>query len=142
MPTDPQTVGQYDAGDLVEVLQEVEDIIGNTQFNDLIWAGDMNWHVERNSHFSNIMKNFVEKMELVSLWSHYDVDYTHIHTDNKSVTTLDHFLISPRLLSSVCAAGAILRGDNLSRHSPIFVKLNLGCLPIKSSLSHKTPINC
>ena len=43
MPTDPQTVGQYDADELVEVLREVEDIINHTQFNDVIWAGDMNW---------------------------------------------------------------------------------------------------
>ena len=44
------------------------------------------------------------------------------------------------LASYQSAAGAIHRGDNLSRHSPIFVKLNLGSLPIKSSLSQKTPI--
>ena len=70
MPTDPQTVGQYDADELMEVLREVEDIINHSQFNDVLWAGDMNWHMERNSHFSRIMKAFIDKTELVSLWSH------------------------------------------------------------------------
>ena len=140
MPTDPQTVGQYDADELVEVLREVEDIINHTQFNDVIWAGDMNWHMERNSHFSKIMKAFIDRIELFSLWSRHEVDYTHIHTDNKSVTTLDHFLISPRLLPLVSSAGVIHRGDNMSRHSPIWVNLNLGNLPVKSNVGYKIPI--
>ena len=140
MPTDPQTVGQYDAAELMEVLREVEDIMTNNDFNDVVWAGDLNWHVERNSHFSHIMKNFVDRMELVSLWSHYNVDFTHMHTDNKSVSTLDHFLISPRLLSLVCGAGVIHRGDNMSRHSPIWLKLDLGILPKKLSVSERVPI--
>ena len=36
MPTDPQTVGQYDAAELMEVLREVEDIMTNTDFNDVV----------------------------------------------------------------------------------------------------------
>ena len=59
MPTDPQTVGQYDTSDLIEVLREVEDIMTNVDYNDIVWAGDMN--VERNSYFSTIMKSFVER---------------------------------------------------------------------------------
>ena len=66
MPTDPQTVGQYDASELLEVLREVEDIMANVDFN-YIWEGDWNWHAERNSYFSNIMKSFVERTGLLSL---------------------------------------------------------------------------
>ena len=36
MPTDPPTVGQYDAAELMEVLREVEDIMTNTDFNDVV----------------------------------------------------------------------------------------------------------
>ena len=86
------------------------------------------------------MKNFLNRMELVSLWSHYKVDFTNMHTDNKSVATLDHCLISPRLLSLVSGAGVIHRGDNMSRHSPIWLKLDLGILPKKLSVYERVPI--
>ena len=97
MPTDPHTVGQYDPSELLAVLREVEDIMTTVDYNDVVWAGDMNWHMERNTYFSKIMANFVERLELVSVWSHHKIDYTHMHTDNKSVATLDHFLISPSI---------------------------------------------
>ena len=77
MPTDPQTVGQYDASELLEVLREVEDIMTNVDYNDIVWAGDMN--VERNSYFSTIMKSFVERTGLLSLWSHHKTDFPHAH---------------------------------------------------------------
>ena len=76
----------------------------------------------------------------MSLWSHHKIDFTHIHTNNKSVATLDHFLISPRLLPLVKGAGVIHRGDNMSRHSPIWLKLDLGSLPKKLRVSSRTPI--
>ena len=43
---------------------------------------------------------------------------------------LDHFLISPRLLPLVEDCGIIERGDNRSRHCPIWIKLKLGSLPL------------
>ena len=63
-----------------------------------------------------------------------------MQTDNKSVSTLDPFLISPRLLSLVSGAGVIHRGDNMSRHSPIWLKLDLGILPKKLSVYERVPI--
>ena len=140
MPTDPQRVGQYDTSELMEVLKEVENILTNAEFDDVVWVGDLNWHMERNSFFSKTMKNFVDRVELVSVWNHFNVDYTHMHTDNKSVSTLDHFLINPRLLSQIVGAGAIHRGDNMSRHSPIWLRIDLGNLPKKLKVSTKVPV--
>ena len=57
----------------------------------------------------------------------------HIHTDNKSKSTIDHMLISPRLIPLVSGCGVVERGDNLSRHCPIWVKLRLGALPVKQA---------
>ena len=140
MPTDPQTVNNYDATELMGLLREVEEIITSEDYNDIVWAGDMNWEMTRKSQFSCIMKSFVEKIGLVSLWNHHKIDFTHMHTDNKSVTSLDHFLISPRLLPLITGCGVIHRGDNMSRHSPIWLKLNLGSLPKKQKASGRTPI--
>ena len=140
MPTDPQIVVEYDTTELLEILREVENIISNTRFNDIVWVGDLNWHMGRNSYFSSTMKNLVERMELVSLWTSFRLDYTHMHTDNNSVSTIDHFLVTPRFLPHVVAAGVDHRGDNMSRHSPIWMRLELGKLPKKVKGSSKALI--
>ena len=131
LPTDPQLVGQYDDGVLREVLGEVEGILDNSSYDDVVWGSDLNWDMMRNTHFSRTMASFVEKTGLVSLWSSYPVPYTHVHTDHKSKSTIDHFLLSPRLLPLVSECGIVERGDNLSRHCPIWVKIRLGELPAK-----------
>ena len=138
LPTDPQRMN-YDDSELMEVLGEVETILSTVTYTDVLWTGDMNWDMKRVTQFSHTMHGFVERMGLVSLWSQHPVDYTHIHTDNKSVSTVDHFVLSPRLVPLVSGSGAIHRGDNLSRHSPIWVRLNLGSLPVRKKLAEKIP---
>ena len=131
MPTDPQRVTEYDDTDLQEVLLEVETILSSSNYTDVIWAGDLNWDMKRATYFSRTMYAFVERLGLVSLWSNHPVRYTYMHTDNKSSSVLDHFLLSPRLLNLVEGCGVVERGDNLSGHCPIWVKLRLGTLPVK-----------
>ena len=131
LPTDPQTIGEYDDTELRNVLVEVENIIENNNFDDIVWGSDLNWDPSRNSHFSRTMQSFVQKLGLVSLWSSNPVPYTHMHTDGKSSSTIDHFLLTPRLVPLVEDCGVIERGDNLSRHCPIWVKLRLGTLPLR-----------
>ena len=55
-----------------------------------------------------------------------------MHTDLKSTSILDNFLMNERLLDLVEDAGVLHLGDNLSRHSPVMVRLNLGSLPVKT----------
>ena len=68
----------------------------------------------------------------------HPVDYTHIDTDFKSTSVLDHFIMNERLLSLVVGCGPLHLGDNRSRHSPIMVKLNLGAIPVKQVVLKKT----
>ena len=70
-----------------------------------------------------------------STLAEYPVPYTHVHTDGKSKSTIDHFLMSPRLVPLVSECGVVERGDNLSRHCPIWVKLQIGSLPVRPSAS-------
>ena len=77
------------------------------------------------------MEEFVTKIGLKSLWEKFPVDFTHVHTDLKSTSTIDHFLVNERLLDFIVDAGALHLGDNLSRHSPIMLKLNIGNIPVK-----------
>ena len=44
---------------------------------------------------------------------------------------MDHFLLSEQLAGHVVSAGVIHRGDNVSGHAPIFLKLVTADLPRK-----------
>ena len=134
-PTDPQLVNEYDDNDLQELLAELESILTKCNFTDIVWGSDLNWDMKRKTFFASRVKEFVDRLGLIPLWTHHPVDYTHVHTDHKSLSTLDHFLISPRLLPLVDGCGALHRGDNFSRHSPIWLTLNIGALPLRSSTS-------
>ena len=46
LPTDPQLVGQYDDEALREVLEEVEGVLANSSYDNVVWG------MTRNSHFS------------------------------------------------------------------------------------------
>ena len=99
-PTDPQTT-DFDDTEVLEVLTEIEMIMDKTEFDDVILNGDLNWDIDRKTTFCNILSSFFEKIGLVSLWRHHHVDHTHVHTDNVSTSTLDHFLVNERLLPLV-----------------------------------------
>ena len=73
----------------------------------------------------------MERVGLISVWEHHPIDYTHIHTDLSSTSSLDHFIVNERLLPLVLDAGPMHLGDNLSRHSPILLKLDLGSIPAR-----------
>ena len=65
-PTDPQTV-QYDDGELVEVLNELEYILDNNEFDDCIIGGDLNYDSIRTSGFSRTVRNFMKRLGLSSV---------------------------------------------------------------------------
>ena len=138
LPTDPLTI-DFDESELLRVLSEVESILDKTLFNDVVWNGDLNWDMKRRSGFSLMMKDFVQKLGLVSLWCHHPIDHTHVHTDNVSTAVLDHFLVNERLLPLVVECSPLHTGDNLSRHSPILLRLNVGEIPRKQKTSSWLP---
>ena len=63
------------------------------------------------------MRSFVTRIGLKSVWEKFPVSFTHVHTDLKSTSILDHFLLNERLLELVEDAGVIHLGDNLSRQA-------------------------
>ena len=76
---------------------------------------------------------FVNRIGLKSVWDKFPVDFTHVHTDFVSTSTIDHFLVNERLIDCIEDAGALHLGDNLSRHSPIMIKVNIGNIPAKQA---------
>ena len=85
----------------------------NNEFDDIIIGADFNWDRNRNSEFSFLMDQFVNRIGLNSVWDKFPVNFTHIHTDHVSTSTIDHFLVNERLLDFIEDAGAIHLADIL-----------------------------
>ena len=113
LPCDPQTQ-HFDDTELLQTLSEVENIIAASGGCEVIWAGDMNWDMSRNNHFTRIVGAAVQRLGLTSVWKDREISHTHVHTDYVSTSTLDHFILSPRLLNLVEECGPVHLGDNLS----------------------------
>ena len=120
LPTDN---GDNNIEQLKEVLREIESVADSNEFDDILWGADMNWHRGRNTQHSDTVDQFIKKLGLMSMWKKYDCDFTHIHTDNKSISTIDHWMCNERLSNHIIECLLIHPGDNLSRHSPIMLKL-------------------
>jgi hypothetical protein len=138
-PTDPGTMN-FDDGELMKVLTDLEHILDSAQFDDVLIAADMNYDMSRNSGFAIAVRAFLQRLGLHSVWETFPIDYTHSHTDNASFSTIDHFICNERLLGLVLDCGPLHLGDNLSRHSPILLKLDMGKLPTKIKVNECKPM--
>ena len=100
MPCDPQ-LQEFDDTELVSTLSELEIIIANNSDCEVVLAADMNWDTSRDNHFTRTVARTVDNLGLTSVWQGRNIDFTHTHTDGKSHSTLDHFLLSRPLLELV-----------------------------------------
>ena len=130
-PTDPRVLN-FDDGELLLVQRCVEDILDAGGYDDCLCAGDWNYDQRRKSGFAASMQQFLERMGLVSVWEKFPIDFTHLHTDDKSTSILDNFYVNERLLHYVESAAPLHLGDNLSRHSPIMLVLRIADIPRSS----------
>ena len=136
-PCDPRSA-LCDFTELVELLSDIETVVMNTNARNVLLVGDFNCHFQRNSRFTAIVENWLAKISLLCLWSCSDsriddVDYTYCNASSEppSFSTIDHFAISENMLDGLVSAGVIHDGLNLSNHSPIYAKFNVGALNFK-----------
>ena len=73
LPPDPQIIGQYADSVLREVLAELESIMSNSTYDEVVWGSDLNWDITRNTCFARTMTSFVERTGLVPLWLEHPV---------------------------------------------------------------------
>ena len=66
------------------------------EFVDILWNGDIHYDPSRTSGFAR----FLNRIGLESLWEHFP-----IHTDVKSTSTLEHFIVNKRLVNSIIDCG-------------------------------------
>ena len=135
-PGDPRTENFNDT-EIITLLADIGKAITESNCSNILIAADMNCHFSRNNKFTNLVKNNFEDCGLVIFWENtseniQNVDYTHINIANNTpaFSTIDHFVGSQRVFSSVAEAGVVHSGDNPSNHSAIFSKLQVGELNI------------
>ena len=137
-PCDPQ-LQDYDATELIQTLNEVERIVTAAGNCEVIWSGDLNYDMRRENLFTRTVTATLRRLGLSSVWESRPIDFTHTHTDGTNTSVIDHFVVSQRLLQLVEDCGPVHRGDNLSRHCPIFLSLRLGELPRRQAAPQPPP---
>ena len=122
----------YNDGELTEVLNEIEHILDNNDYDDSVLCGDLNYDKNRISGFAKRVRDFMSRLGLCPVWEKFPTDFTHIHTDSKSTSVIDHFFVNQRLLDLVEDAGPVHLGNNLSRHSPIMMRIQIPSIPTRA----------
>ena len=138
MPCNPQ-LQTFDDNELVTTLGEMENLVTSTTECEVVWAAEMNYNMSRSNHYTRTVASALERMGLTSVWRGCTVDHTHVHTDRFSTLVIDHFLVSRQLLGLVEDCGPAHKGDNLSRHSAIFLRLRLGELQSQQATDQPLP---
>ena len=120
-PTDNKTLNG-DCLELDDCLSALSTIIQTTEFHLLHIAGDLNFESTRNTSHVRKVKGFFEEHNLGSLWTEFEVDFTHCYeNENQSfVTTIDHFVMFERSKQVCKEAGVIHHPENQSDHEPIY----------------------
>ena len=129
-PTDPKTVNERDFDDreLNEVFSAIDKLRETTAHDELLLCGDRNADFSRYTAFVNKVKTFDSERNLEYSWDTFKIDYTHIHTDDKSTAILDHFVWTKGMKNHVTNGGVLHISDNTSRHSPVWIKVEVSGL--------------
>ncbi len=87
----------YSRADLDIIISDI-DILQNVNCDGIVLGVDLNSDFSPNSCFVNNINMFMNNHGLQSLWNMLNVDYTYMHTDGVSTSTIDHFIVSNRVL--------------------------------------------
>ena len=129
--------------DLLRTLQDIKYCINQCDDScNVCILGDLNFEVNGNTAFANLVKTFLLENNLITVWSKFDCDFTQcqtrtVHgTERSYFSTLDHFCVKPDFLESCVEATPIHLVENTSTHEPIFLKFK--CIPTKvNNVSYK-----
>ena len=111
---------------MATLLTEIEVLINNDNASNVILGGDINYDITRSSRAALLIKDWLVKMDLCSVWEKFHVDFTHHHINFTSISTIDHVMVSHDIMSVVKAAGVYHHAEEFSRHNPIWMTMDLG----------------
>jgi len=119
----------FDDQDLQQTLSGIKWLTDNTKFDHILWNGDLNADFNKNSSFVNTVSEFIDNCQLQKAWDKFRVDFTYCSHNDTSFSRIDHFIYNEKLNENIIDAGIIHHGDNVSGHSPIYIKLKTDNLP-------------
>ena len=129
---DPQC-NNFNDGQLLALLDDIHGVIQLSECSNIMWTGDVNSDFSRNSRFVQIIRSFIDNLNLKIFWTNpnekiENVDFTHSSTIGQasSFSTIDHFISTERIYNLVLEAGVIHSGENVSNHSAIYCKVDIG----------------
>ena len=85
--------------------------------------GDLNFDSIRFTGHTQAISNFMDDKGLMSAWDLFPVDFT--FASMNGISTLDHFVVSNLHSQTILEAGVLHDSENLSGHSPIYLKVDL-----------------
>ena len=136
-PCDPRS-NTADISELIQVLGEIESIIVKVGISNVMLIGDLNCDFDRHTQFTTTIENWLQDKHLIPLWSTSDtrveqVDFTFNNPscDNGGFSTIDHIAVNPHMTEGLISAGVLHDGSNLSYHSPIYAKFDIGAIDVK-----------
>ena len=137
-PTDPR-LADFDNTDLGSTLAAIGSVMDDNEFDSIVWMGDINADFERRSTFTKTIAEFIDGRCLERSWDRYPIDHTHVFEKDgmTHTSTLDHIFWSENMSDQIREADVLHIPSNMSDHSPIFCKLNVGDITVKSTPESK-----
>ena len=125
MPCDKGYDDGYNLQDFRSVLMEVRLLLEKYNPDYVVFGGDLNTDIERNTPQTNELVQFAQECDLrfcISLCSD-DVPYTFINSSNVC-STIDHFMLSANLESQLLQY-SIIDNTLFSDHVPLSLSLDI-----------------
>ena len=127
---------------LLRTLQDIQYCIDQCQDDcNVCILGDLNFEVNRNTAYANLVKTFLLENNLVTVWSKFECDFTQCQTrlvrgrERSYFSTIDHFCVKPNFLEYCVEATPLHIVDNTSNHEPIYLKFK--CTPTITDVSYE-----
>ena len=139
LPCDPGH-DNYDDQELQLVLAEIRRMVDISNCHNILVAGDLNCDFSRQNRFVRTIRDFFEDIGLVSFWAQDDNENISNNNGASYLSKIDHFISNERVYNAVVEASVIHSGENLSDHSPIFCKLNVGELDVSLENEIRTKV--
>ena len=129
-PTDPGTV-VLDENELFVTLQSIREVIEGSNFDRIIWLGDLNADFVRKTGHVKCVENFINENNLIKACDNFKIDFTHCQeiNDITHTSTVDHILWNETTNDAINDAGVIHITENSSDHCPVYCELTVPLIP-------------
>ena len=125
-PNDTQDQN-FNNWDLQKCINDINETCVRFPNHSVIVSGDINVDFNRNTPFVNTVRDWTIDCNINPIWWKFFVDFTfsNFAFNRPSFSIIDHFLCNDNAETIVIDAGVIHLAENLSNHSPIFMKIEL-----------------